>query len=282
MTSDPIYRPSDMELIKATLRSMRGRSVETVVFGGVVDRAALSITEVYGGRTNQLGGQQVHRGVGLGGRAMRNEQPARVSDYFSSREITHEFDAVVRHEGLLSMLAVPVVVDGQPRAVLYAATRDELPFSDVVAHQFMLRARAVAHELKIRDEVDRRLAILRSVQTGPGEDVRDLQETIRLAHAELVALAHAHPGSEMADSVRAVADALLVRPAVPADLQPLSPRELDVLSQVALGCSYAEVGDRLSLKPGTVKTYMRSVLSKLHCHSRAEAVAAARRLRLLP
>ncbi|PRC60968.1 helix-turn-helix transcriptional regulator, partial [Mycobacterium sp. ITM-2017-0098] len=66
------------------------------------------------------------------------------------------------------------------------------------------------------------------------------------------------------------------RPAVPADagarqrigesaqplLQtggpPLTPRELDVLVQVALGCTNVEAGQRLSLKPETVKSYLRS------------------------
>ena len=70
--------------------------------------------------------------------------------------------------------------------------------------------------------------------------------------------------------------------AAPAGAPHLTRRETDVLAQVALGCSYAETGKRLSLKAVTVKSYMQSIMVKLDVHSRAEAVVAARRLRLLP
>jgi DNA-binding CsgD family transcriptional regulator len=62
----------------------------------------------------------------------------------------------------------------------------------------------------------------------------------------------------------------------------LSARELDVLAQVALGCTNAEAAKRLSLKPETVKSYLRSATAKLAAHTRHEAVAKARRARLLP
>ncbi len=63
---------------------------------------------------------------------------------------------------------------------------------------------------------------------------------------------------------------------------PVSPRELDVLAQVALGCSNAEAGRRLSLLPETVKSYLRSAMRKLGASTRFEAVVAARRQGLLP
>ena len=62
----------------------------------------------------------------------------------------------------------------------------------------------------------------------------------------------------------------------------LSRRELDVLAQVALGCTNAEVSQRLSLKPETVKSYLRSATAKLGARTRHEAVTKARRSRLLP
>ncbi|MBT2675680.1 response regulator transcription factor [Streptomyces sp. ISL-14] len=63
---------------------------------------------------------------------------------------------------------------------------------------------------------------------------------------------------------------------------PLSPRELYVLAQVALGCSNTEVGRRLSLLPKTVKSYLRNAMRKLGASTRFEAVVAARRQGLLP
>jgi LuxR family transcriptional regulator, regulator of acetate metabolism len=282
--SDPakVYRPSDRELIKSTLRELGSRNAADVLFGGMVERNQLRISEMFGSRTRQLLGVEVAIGAGLGGRAMRQEQPAGVTDYFAAMDITHEFDAEVRADGLCSVVALPVVVDGVPRAVFYAATRTEVEFGERVSQAFMSRARAIAQEVKVRDEVDRRLDILRVAEQASEEDVHDLRETLRLAHAELLALAQANPDSELAASVRTVAASLLGVPPRAENLPRLSPRELDVLSQVALGCSYAEVAVRLSLKPVTVKTYMRSVLTKLQCTSRHEAVVTARRLRLLP
>jgi DNA-binding CsgD family transcriptional regulator len=62
----------------------------------------------------------------------------------------------------------------------------------------------------------------------------------------------------------------------------LTPRELDVLAQIALGCTNAEAAQRLSLKPETVKSYLRSAAAKLGTRSRHEAVSKARRARLIP
>ncbi|MGM7666351.1 LuxR C-terminal-related transcriptional regulator [Microbacterium sp. A93] len=284
MTGNPaeMFRPSDRDLIKSALRDLGTQSAGEVLFGGMVGRTHLNISEMFGSRTRSIVGVQVPLGSGLGGWAMRQERPVGVSDYFAAAEITHEFDQVVRVEGLWSMLAIPVVVDGTPRAVIYAATRDRVQFGDRMARTSMLKAQQVAEELKIRDEVDRRLGILRVAAASPEDDVRDLQDAVRVAHAELIALAHAHPGSEIAESVRAVAASLVERPPIGESAPRLSPRELDVLSQVALGCSYPEVAQRLSLKPGTVKSYMRTVLTKLDCTNRVEAVVTARRWRLLP
>jgi DNA-binding CsgD family transcriptional regulator len=62
----------------------------------------------------------------------------------------------------------------------------------------------------------------------------------------------------------------------------LSARERDVVAQVALGCTNAEATKRLSLRPETAKSYLRSATAKLGAHTRHEAVAKARRARLLP
>jgi DNA-binding CsgD family transcriptional regulator len=62
----------------------------------------------------------------------------------------------------------------------------------------------------------------------------------------------------------------------------LSARELDVLAQVALGCSNREAGARLSLRPETVKRYLRGAMTELDAHTRLEAAVHARRLGLLP
>lgn len=62
----------------------------------------------------------------------------------------------------------------------------------------------------------------------------------------------------------------------------LTPRELDVLTCVAVGGTNAATGDRLGLRTETVKAYLRSAMRKLGAHTRLEAVVAARRAGLLP
>lgn len=58
----------------------------------------------------------------------------------------------------------------------------------------------------------------------------------------------------------------------------LSERELETLRYVALGLANACIADRMGLVPGTVKAYLRSVMRKLDCVNRIEAVNAARAL----
>jgi DNA-binding NarL/FixJ family response regulator len=56
-------------------------------------------------------------------------------------------------------------------------------------------------------------------------------------------------------------------------LESLSPRETKVLEVLALGLSYKEVADSLTLSIDTIRMNVRHIYHKLHVHSRAEAVA---------
>ncbi len=64
-------------------------------------------------------------------------------------------------------------------------------------------------------------------------------------------------------------------------IEPLSPRELEVLQLVAQGLSNREICERLFLALSTVKGYTRSIYAKLAVQRRTEAVARARELDLL-
>jgi DNA-binding NarL/FixJ family response regulator len=55
-------------------------------------------------------------------------------------------------------------------------------------------------------------------------------------------------------------------------LRYLTPRELQVLSAIADGASTSEIGTRLQLSTNTVRSYIKTILSKLGVHSRLEAV----------
>ncbi len=70
------------------------------------------------------------------------------------------------------------------------------------------------------------------------------------------------------------------RPAQPL-LEPLSPRELEVLQLMAQGLSNQEMSERLVLALDTVKGHNKKIFGKLHVQRRTEAVARARELGLL-
>ncbi len=55
----------------------------------------------------------------------------------------------------------------------------------------------------------------------------------------------------------------------------LSPREGEVLQQVAQGATNKEIGDSLFISENTVKTHLRSIMEKLHLANRSQAAAYA-------
>lgn len=71
------------------------------------------------------------------------------------------------------------------------------------------------------------------------------------------------------------------RPARAALLEPLSPREVDVLRLLAAGHSNSEIAVELVISPGTAKSHTASILRKLDVSNRTRAVARARELGLL-
>jgi len=57
--------------------------------------------------------------------------------------------------------------------------------------------------------------------------------------------------------------------------EPLSPRELEVLTLVADGLSNKEIGEALSLSEYNVKIHLSNILAKLHLNNRVQAAAYA-------
>ena len=61
----------------------------------------------------------------------------------------------------------------------------------------------------------------------------------------------------------------------------LTGREMEVLRNLEEGHSTMEIATLLSISIPTVRNHIEHILHKLHCHSRLEAVAVARRLDLI-
>ena len=64
-------------------------------------------------------------------------------------------------------------------------------------------------------------------------------------------------------------------------VEPLTPRELEVLCLLAEGASNGEIARRLIVILGTVKKHTANIFGKLQAQSRTQAVARARALKLL-
>lgn len=318
----------DAGAIRSAVLALHRTTGLPVVFGGAVlgggtaggtpggnDR--LRITELVGNHTESLNGLVVRQGFGLGGKAMALGRPAWVVDYPRSATISHDYDRPVGREGLLSIVAVPIVVRRRCRGVLYGALREPLGLADRVVGAAVQAARDLEQDLAVRDRADEALARLRraavpstppfapgvsSAGTWPGSSAARWEE-VRAVHAELRALAEQVEDPVTRDRLREatlrLAAAGLDGSGEPRALDGLegsggpsascgatwprlSPRELDVLSCVAIGCTNAEAADRLGLLPETVKSYLRSAMRKLDAHTRLEAVTTARRARLLP
>ena len=62
----------------------------------------------------------------------------------------------------------------------------------------------------------------------------------------------------------------------------ISPRELEVLQQIAAGHSNKEIAARLHVSPNTVKTHVARLLEKLEARRRTDALRRARELGLVP
>jgi len=63
--------------------------------------------------------------------------------------------------------------------------------------------------------------------------------------------------------------------------KPLTPRETEVLTLLHKGMTVMEIADALTVSPSTVRNHTQHILSKLHVHSRFEAVAIGRSLNLI-
>ncbi|MER6067885.1 helix-turn-helix transcriptional regulator [Streptomyces sp. NPDC001817] len=266
--------------IGGALARLRRATGLPVVFGGLVEsgRPQIRISELSGTTTTALRALAVTSGSGLGGKAVALARPCAVTDYASSRQISHEYDVPVAAEGIRSIVAVPVVVRRRVRGVLYGALRSAQPLGDRTLGAAMAVARDVEQALVVRDEAR---GLLAAARPGPaGGDQGAAWEQVREAHAALRALVPRIADPDLRAELLA-ACGLLTTPARSGGVT-LAPRELDVLSWVAAGATNAAVAERLGLRAETVKGYLRSAMRKLGAHTRGEAVTEARRAGLMP
>jgi DNA-binding NarL/FixJ family response regulator len=89
-------------------------------------------------------------------------------------------------------------------------------------------------------------------------------------------------GEQLVPALRAVAAGdkwipkeVAARLAKRKEFEPLTPRELEVLHELAKGLANKQIADVMSISQHTAKGYLKTILTKLHVADRTEAVTVA-------
>lgn len=263
MTQLADYRHSDASTAADVATRVRGLSHADVSFTAVLDRSGTTfrVGQLTGNRTSSLENIVSSLGTGVGGRCFARGEPVVVTDYGSARNISHQFDDAVAGEGLRAVFAVPLRVGDQLRGAVYGALREPVQFADRLVNA----ARGVADvegPLRVRDA--------------------DYRDRLQQAYLDLQAILPEVQDPTVRAEIRRVTDQLMHGTAASSLTVRLSPRELDVLCAAAAGCRNREIAGWLSLTPSTVKSCLKSAMTKLDSHNRMEAARVARRHGLLP
>ena len=275
---------ADTRLVSRAVSDLARQTRFPVVFGGLERGGAVHVTAISGTRTRSIEGLVVEAGRGLGGAAMIEKRPRLALDYRTARTITHDYDRAILGEGISTLLAVPVVVTGRPRGIVYCGSWTPGPVGDLVSRPAFRAADMLATELRVREEVDRRVAALTPAEPALPASA---QEDLRESYAELRSIGASVRDAELRERLARVERKLAAlaqdRDASGPHLEVrLSPRELDVLACAALGATNAEIAVTLTLREVTVKSYLHAAMAKLDASTRHAAVLKARRAGLLP
>ncbi|WP_242497629.1 helix-turn-helix transcriptional regulator [Microbacterium protaetiae] len=275
---------SDVHLIERAVGDLTRRTRFPVAFGGMLRDGAVHVSAVAGARTRHLDALVVESGRGLGGRAVLETRPRLALDYRTAKGITHDYDRMVLGEGIATLFAVPVIVSGTPRAVLYCGSWGQAPLAEPAARPAFAIADDVAAELRVRDEVERRLARVHAAPRATALPAA-AQEQLREAYAHLRRITAGVQDATLRQRLNELEKRLATMAASASEIDveaALSPRETDVLACAALGSTNAEIAVALGLKETTVKSYLSSAMAKLDATTRHSAVAKARRAGILP
>jgi DNA-binding NarL/FixJ family response regulator len=164
--------------------------------------------------------------------------------------------------------AIQVVEDARPE-IIFMDVR--MPGMNGIQATRVIRERHPETKVILFTVDESRASIAEAIQAGvSGYLLKDVGvgELVNAARLALQGKAVIHPTLTQAfiEEVRLVER----RPEAP-----LSPREIEILQQVAYGASTKEVADTLGISFHTVKTHLERIFEKLGANDRAQAVAIA-------
>ncbi|PZO53290.1 MAG: DNA-binding response regulator [Alphaproteobacteria bacterium] len=188
-------------------------------------------------------------------------------------------DHPVLREGVASVIEaqpdmqlVGEAADGGEAVDLFRKLRPDVTLMDVQ----MLHVDGVEATRRIRHEFPSARVVVLTTYSG------DVQALKALKAGAVGYLLKSTLRKELLDAIRAVHSGQRYIPpeiageiALHATDDPLSQREIDVLSLVALGKSNKEVGRALAITEETVKAHLKSIFEKLAVSDRTHAVTVA-------
>ncbi|GAA4743232.1 LuxR C-terminal-related transcriptional regulator [Nocardioides endophyticus] len=267
---------SPADVWESAVVQLRVTSGVDLAFAGDISDGRLVLKNFSGGHSGRLSNLAVARGAGAGGLAWRQARVVSIDDYRRARKITHEYDTPVLAEGIVGLVAAPVIVGPRVRGVLYGAVRQGSARGDRMQAAVEADARRLAHRLAVCDEVEHQVV---SQTTLLSQTSQRNEEALRRVYARLREMRSTTTDPKTFEQLENLLETINNID----DVQPsLTERQLDVLSLVATGDSYAAVAERLCISPQTVKSYMRDLMAQFSVHSRHEMVVACRRLGILP
>ncbi len=126
----PAALRDDATLVSHAVTELARRTHFPVAFGGLEHDGAVHVSTIVGARTRSIEGLVVHAERGLGGRALVERRPRLALDYRNARTITHDYDRAILGEGIATLFAVPVLVRGSARGVLYCGSWAQAPLGE--------------------------------------------------------------------------------------------------------------------------------------------------------
>jgi DNA-binding NarL/FixJ family response regulator len=188
-------------------------------------------------------------------------------------------DHVTVREGLVAiisrqtdMMVVGDAANGQEAAELWFKHRPDvtlldlrMPLMDGVSATEVIRKHDSTAKIIILTTFDTDNDILRAIRAGAKAYLLKDSQREEL----LDCIRRVHRGETC------ITPSLVEKLAASLTNQPLTSRELDVLTSLAQGLSNKEIGSRLCITETTVKSHLRAIFGKLDVLSRTEAIATA-------
>ena len=211
-------------------------------------------------------------------RPAADPKPIRVMLVDDHQLLTDALSRVLTREPDIEVIAIAGTVEearNLSRAPLDVVLMDyRLPDGTGAEATRWIKARSPATRIVMLTGLADDETILESIQAGAdgyltkGSVVEEVVSAVRAANAGETLL----PRSviiTIAERVAAARD----RGAERQRIEPLTPRELEVLRGLAKGLSSAEICAQLVIAPNTLRTHVQNLMTKLRVHTKLEAVA---------